>query len=263
VSIQALRALEDPIFDQFLKIFHAGVETSVEAQSRPRGEPYKPAKASELSREPMSKEEGDAALAELEAVLARDATLSSLYGGADAATIRQVVEPLLDRIRGFIRRCQEVGPALAYAEFIGVGLAELGNKRMDRTVQESVFRDEARRLAGIFFKEFTPDVASSMADSITIHDCPGYSLACQLDLEIRAAEPVQDPSNVYDVDHVTYLPYVDLFFADKRIAGYVRRILKRSTGMASDVVRRGPHTTALSVSALRDALEAHSRTGAA
>jgi hypothetical protein len=255
-AIAVLRAFEAPLFDQILKLFHAGVRTGVDAQSRPRGQPYKPVKASDLPRQPISKDEADKALGDLDKALADNAMLSALYGGADAELVRSVLDPLLDKIRGFIRRCAEIGPAAAYAEFIGVDVAALSNKRMDRTVQESVFRSEVRRVAAWLFKDFAPNVASHMAESVALTDCPGQWLARELELEIRAAEPEQDPSNVYDVDHVTYFPYVEAFFADKRIGEYVRRILKRESGPVVASPSQGPHSTAHSVAALQEALAA-------
>jgi len=257
-SLRAVREFENPVFDQFLRLFHSGLQMSVEAQARPAGTPYRPGKASELPREPISKEQGDQILDQLERVMNDDTSLSELYGGLDAEIVRHAISQVIDKIRTFIRRSQEIGAAGAYAEFIGADLTALSKKRMDKALQESLFRDEVRRLSAIVFKKVAPGVASALAEAVAMTDCPGYWLARQLDLEIRAAEPEQDASNAYDIDHVTYYPYVDLFFADKRIAEYMKRILQRSAGVVTKSARKSPQATARSITALREALESNS-----
>src|SRR6267143_221314 len=175
-SLRAVREFENPVFDQFLRLFHSGLQMSVEAQARPAGTPYRPGKASELPREPISKEQGDQILDQLERVMNDDTSLSELYGGLDAEIVRHAISQVIDKIRTFIRRSQEIGAAGAYAEFIGADLTALSKKRMDKALQESLFRDEVRRLSAIVFKKVAPGVASALAEAVAMTDCPGYWL---------------------------------------------------------------------------------------
>jgi len=253
-DVQALKELEAPVFDGVLDLFHEGAKASVDALSRPLDQPYKPVKTSDLPGDPIGKKEAEKAIEDLENALGNDPTLSALLSGPHSPAVRNALDPIIDGIKDFIRDCENVGPAKAYGHFIGADLSALGNQSMDRTVYESVFRDELKRVVHSLPEGTSPDIVSSLSNRVAVRDCPGHWLSRELDMEIRTAEPVQDPSNVYDVDHVTYFPYVDIFFADKRITEYVRRILQRSGGPLRVSATQGPHSTTRSLASLRDRL---------
>jgi hypothetical protein len=65
----------------------------------------------------------------------------------------------------------------------------------------------------------------------------GLSISVQL--QIRKAIPIDDASNYYDLEHLSYLPYVDAMFTDKRIATLTRQVLD-SNQLPSSLARIEP-----------------------
>jgi hypothetical protein len=61
--------------------------------------------------------------------------------------------------------------------------------------------------------------------NISIEDCQSLWLCSKVkDYLIKANDT--SPSNEYDLQHIQYLPYVDIFFADKRIVDKTKQVLK-------------------------------------
>ena len=68
------------------------------------------------------------------------------------------------------------------------------------------------------------------------------------------AEPEPGPSNAFDLDHITYYPYVDAFFTDKRIAEYCRQAIRDPQAPHELLGRRPPLSVAQSVAAISEAI---------
>jgi hypothetical protein len=68
-------------------------------------------------------------------------------------------------------------------------------------------------------------VLETVLERMVPEDCPGWWLKHAVLIQMRKATAVDEASNFYDLEHLSYLPYVDLFFTDKRIAEFSRQVL--------------------------------------
>lgn len=89
---------------------------------------------------------------------------------------------------------------------------------------------------------------------VRLEDCPGTWLRHAVELQIRKATAKDEPSNLFDLNHLGHLPYVDLLFTDKRIAEFARQVLSAPNLPASLRHVKKPLAIPNSIEALESAL---------
>lgn len=151
-----------------------------------------------------------------------------------------------------IRRAGEVGIRQAYLETMGLQITPSDRRHLDIISNELLFRPNARSVVETLTTD--TDLASRLAEMVTVEECPGFWLARAVSLEIRRAEPEPKPGNAYDLEHAMYAPYMDAIFADRRIAGYVNAVRKRAETIPVVADMPAAIATAACVEALTDAV---------
>ena len=223
------RAFEQDMFGNIVDQVRQAVELDVEARSRPEGAAYERIRVSDLEDMPIPPDRIAEAQKLFEEILLDEKELLALFPGQEINQIREQMAPYLEMLRIMIERSGEVGIRNAYAEAVGVTLkGKRDRRRLDHVTQtilhESFVEDTCHALG------IEDDASIARIKSVVpLTRCPGHWLAREVELQIRYAEHEQDPSNAFDLDHVKYFPYVDLFFTDKRIANYIRAALRTST----------------------------------
>jgi hypothetical protein len=138
-----------------------------------------------------------------------------------------VFDDLKNTINDFVKRADEVGNSKALATFLGADSRDRSDLRkpIDYLVHQHTFRFSVRNFllqVGGEIDEMTLDMISR---KVKLEDCPGAWLKYAVQIQMRKATPVDHPSNYYDLEHLSYLPYVNTLFADKRVATFARQIL--------------------------------------
>jgi hypothetical protein len=220
-------------FGTIVSWMRSAVETSTRAETRPRGTPYKRIALKDLPQTPLPPSEVERGLKEFDSILASDQSLTDLFSGLDPQTARRILEENLEPLKKMIRRAGEVGIQRAYAEASGIESDFTTDRRTtDDVANETAFRQTIARIAQESWQLSEQD-ATAAAAALNPVDCPGWWLAMQVHREMRNAEAEPAPSNAYDLDHLFYYPYVDLFLTDKRVASYMRQVLRRPNCPAS------------------------------
>lgn len=111
------------------------------------------------------------------------------------------------------------------------------------------FPIDVARVAGVT----EADVARSLP-SLRPYEAPGYSIEMAVSRARLAHNAASKASDQVDEEHVSFAPYVDLLFVDKRTRDYVGREVRRNDGRivagAADSIR-----SASSLADVRDAIE--------
>jgi hypothetical protein len=253
-SVNTIRSYDGPLFDGFVRKVRLSVERLMDKLTRPSGTAYKrlrlgdlsddvpaPSRVAKLSKTSASQSES------LDQVRGALATLAP---GAQ----RDLLMNAVDGLRLFGKRAAARGVRRTWAELMGVAGDPSSDLRfLDDIAWEWVFRHTG---AIMLIDVMGLDAADAItfARRIPIESCPGSWLSRQVELEIRKRESQPDASSAYDLDHLVYFPYVDFYYADKRIVDHTRIVLARGGTPAELAGRSAPTFVGRSVAKLATSL---------
>jgi hypothetical protein len=251
--VNTVRSYDSPVFDGFVKDVRGGVEHLMDKLTRPPGTPYKRMKLRDLSVEPP--------VSTVEKLAETSADYMERFGQVKAALAsmapggqRDLLTNAIDGLRLFGERVATNGLRQTWADLMDLaGDPSAEGRYLDDIAWEWVFR----RTAAILLVDVTGiDAvrAIDLAKRIPIASCPGSWLSREVELEIRKRESNPDASSAYDLDHLVYFPYVDSFYADKRIAAYAKLVLARAGGPTELSGRAPPRFVGRSVANLAKSL---------
>ena len=241
-------------FGGLIDLVHEAVQGAVESRAWTPEVPYKRIKLRDLTDKCISADDLAAQERPIDAAIRDEGALARLGTSLPPGEVKKMVHAELDQLRRFYRRQSEIGVRAAYAEACGViDMDAAGDRYLDDLTQEHIFRQEAAAVARDFLNK-SPE-AARLAASVPLETCPGRWLHHNVDLETKKAESNPIASNAYDLDHLVYMPYVDLFFADKRTTTYVEAVLRRPGVPESIAGLRRPVKVAQSATAIAEVIE--------
>ena len=220
-STGELRAREDATFDLALSSAHVVVSEQATKLSRARETSHRRLRFADLPSEPVDAEAVTKALDETDRIISDPTELEVLYPllSAPMRLHRAAAE------RQIVRDSGTMG--LSRAEAKGAGArGESDKKQLDRYLFAANLKHRAEEVCCMLGMESVEEVQSAV-HQLTVEDCPGWWLWQHVQLVFRAAEPSPKPSNFFDLEHLFYLSYVDVFFADKRTCAYTDTALRK------------------------------------
>jgi hypothetical protein len=222
-EIDALAAFEDPQFAEIFERYHAATRWGVRAETRRPGVPHRRTRLKELGAIGRAKSGVRSLHKEIRKLKTLPATGRIKSGmallGKSFLTIAlsPVLLPFAElTARTLERRLRVQGDSSAKSDFIDYLIA-----------QSTVRRWVEHVLRGL---GFTKNDARQTAQLIHLRDAPGAWLAFEVKQRLQSATPMPQVSDHFDLEHLGYLPYVDLFFADKKIRELTHQVL-RSKGL--------------------------------
>jgi hypothetical protein len=225
-DVHVVRALEEEGLRAYIQLFHEAVSLAAEAARRPpdAGPPRQRLRDVE-NRAPTS--------AEVQAI--RDAieretaqAFSRLGSELPVEAQEQALAQVRSQIDAFLARAQEDGVQSALAQFLGsAGAVPSARAPVETLIHEHVFADEVRRTLAEDARVTSEEVLQQAVRQVRLADCPGTWLAREVSRSLAAADPTPEPGSTYDLEHLAYVPYVDLLLADKRIVEFTRQVLRR------------------------------------
>jgi hypothetical protein len=225
------------------------------AGQRPKGEPYQRTRVRELNSVPLTAEQAVAMKATFDNALSTALALRELNDKLPNDLTTELARQQAERIYRLVDRAAEVGMRTAYAEAMGLsGDPAEDNRYLDDVSVITTFAWQVANFARRVLKVDDDEFLQLMAEQVPVEACPGTWLSQAVDLEIRRNEHDPNPNNAYDLEHLSYLPYVDLFFADKRIAAYGKQVLQRPDLPAACRSLRPPTRVARVIGAIEDSL---------
>jgi hypothetical protein len=254
-DVEAARTFESEAFGYVVNWMHSAMVTEAAAHSREPGQGHVRTRLNELPDEPLTHEQLTVAREQFEAAFTwSDEFVREHFPFMPLQSARLLLETMKGQFRRMLERTGVVGPRRAYLEALGMLPGDVPERRfLDQVTVEVVFGETVRETATQFLRA-TPAEAEYLASTIRIEHCPGQWLARAVELEARRAEAQPDASNSHDLDHLAFLPYVDVLFTDRRMGTYATSALRRADipGALSNV--RPPQWVASSIEAIEAAL---------
>jgi len=155
-------------------------------------------------------------------------TLKNLPEGVTADMVRSMGERVISAIKA-------ADGDLWKANLIRLGIdgmAYLGEIQPEDYLKTSTFREAAREWADDIAAEagITTSEVLAHLDELHPYQAPGFSLEMAVFRARGRHSSEPTAADQVDEEHVSFAPYVDLLFADKRTVGYLKEETQRKDG---------------------------------
>lgn len=258
-DVAVIRAqLESDLLGGATDLFRSALELRASLDARPPGTAYDRPRLAGLPDAPPDP-------AAIERVAAEAASLSgahplvpelmqaaqALFG---AAELEESLAVAREQVGEILARVGAVGPREALREGDAQGQSRR-NEFVDVHLQNRAFSASVRRVAAAVSGVQDVRAIDGALRGVRRAMCPGLWLRDAVEIELRKAKAVPEANDWFDLDHLTHLPYVEVYFADREMAAVVRQVLGRTDQLPPAL--RGvaaPVTGAASVDAIEAAL---------
>lgn len=229
-EVSEMRQLEDGGLSLIFEAFYDASKIGAAASSREQGTKYERRRVSQLGDAKPTSEQRATFLEEWDKQQFPSSALENFHKLVPPEALEGLFNAFRDLGLKFLDRAEEVGSTNAFAEALGLDLNErsVSHSYTDQAAQQFAFRFSVREAAqsiGIQ-DEALLNLASKL---VKLEDCPGVWLRNAVELQIKKAIAKDAPSNLFDLNHLSHLPYVDVLFTDKRIAEFTRQVLASSS----------------------------------
>lgn len=222
--IDLLRGLSTiPVYQDVLNAFYQATEVAASANSRPPNTKYEMRRLSEIPNTGLAADMLSEAMRGLDEMEIDGDGLDAFTNLISKEQLEQVLGDLKAAMENFGQRTGEIGAANALAEYLGTNSTD--RRSLDELIAQHTFEFIVRQFVVELCPDQNDDTITNLSAQVKLEDCPGTWLKNAVRLEMRKAMPVDRASNHYDLEHLSYLPYVDRFFADKRIAHCAAQVL--------------------------------------
>lgn len=227
-ELMSLRAIEDEGYGMMFSAFYDAARQSAAANSRPDGVKYERPRLSRLPNAEPSIEDKEEFLRQFAAAI-DTVDLSALRNVIPDELWREAIHDLRKPLEAFFDRASSAGVVTAISENLGVDpedpvyrrsyTDELRHAHEHRSAVIQLLRDTLKADAAL---------VEEVAPLIGLMDCPGTWLKRKVEIQLRKASPTAEANNLFDLEHLAHLPYVDLLTADGRIVEYCRQVLREN-----------------------------------
>lgn len=244
------------IYRNVLDAFYEANRMGAAANIRPAQTKYEVHRLSEIPATGIKPDDVADVLSRLEEVRDGIANLDALRDLITPGEMDGVIGGMRSTIETFVKRTEEVGSSKAFAEYLGVDSTNQPDLRkpIDLLIQQHTFGFSVRHFLTELWGGEDAEKLNRVAAQVRLEDCPGTWLKYAVQVQMRKATPIDDPSNYYDLEHISYLPYVDVLFADKRITTFARQVLNSDQVPSSLVGVRPPVSASNSIESLESAI---------
>jgi len=226
-QLAAFYVLEAQWFDTYLMWIESAMSTAALARTRPNESVYARTRLEDLPEERPSTEQLEVMRRTTRDALADENLWERLRGPLSPDqldALKQIVSEYSEQIIDEIGRA---GPKGALSNFLGIELTDTGERQYtDVLIQKYCFQESIKELLTKYVKSDVETVERLVQD-IELATCPGTWIRCAIEIEMRRGKAAAEPGDEWDLEHIAYLPYVDLLTADRRTAAFSEQVLKR------------------------------------
>ena len=223
--VKALSTVD--IYRNVLDAFYEANKVAALANSRPPQTTYEAHRLSEIPNTTIDPSFAVDLMRQLEEDQAGIRNLDVLRDLVTADQMSEVFSGINATIQNFVKRTEEVGSSSALAEFLTADMSQGALRQpIDLLIARHTFDFSVRQLLTQLCGGEDESTLGVVSEKIHLEDCPGTWLKYAVQIQMRKATPIDHPSNYYDLEHLSYLPYVDKLFADKRIVTFANQVLK-------------------------------------
>lgn len=253
-SLRGARTFEDPDIRQATRTVNAMMDFVAKATARPEGTKYDRRKARNLDVEPPSAEVCNDLVQEALRHLSSDEDIQRLFATLPPEAREEGMIKARDLLERNFRTMVDHGPLEGMAILMSARSEELRGMYTDEAAAQAVVRAQAGQLAAEIFNAASEDQLKKFQSMVSLDDCPGTWLRHKVEVELRKSVCRDVASSQFDLDHLEHMPYVDLFFCDKRMATYVRQVQRLERDSRIWDRARPPVAVPSSVEAIEDAV---------
>jgi hypothetical protein len=223
------------VWRNLIEAFYEANKVSAAANSRQPQTKYERHRLSQIGDTKIKKDDVTALLKQLEEDSEDIAQWECLRDLVPPELMDEEFRRIRNKVEQYVERVDEVGSSNALAEFLGVDPSDRTSfrKPLDLLIQQHTFESGVRQFLADVCGENDETKVGEVVRQLKMEDCPGTWLKNAVQLQIRKAVNEDEASNYYDLEHLAYLPYADLFFADKRITEFTRQVLNSNQSLPS------------------------------
>jgi hypothetical protein len=235
-------------------IVYAAHSAGAKASSRPKDQPYKRSRLAEMEDRVLTSEETEQARAMMIAALDDPAFKDDFPWDQVGSTAEKGKADTIALIDKMLDQGRTIGFKAAYLNLLGITSPERIEKKFtDDLLQEWWFNNSVREVVTKLARG-NAELCEQVIALNLLPDCPGSWLKAKVAIELKKAVGQLEPSHEYDLDHLGYLPHVDLYFCDREMATLTLQVLRRPNLPASLAGVRPPIATPLDVDSIEAAL---------
>ena len=121
-----------------------------------------------------------------------------------------------------------------FAWFIGIDSKDKKNlnKPIEKLLEEFNFRTQIKSTITAKFGSIEKVLQKNILSSMKLEDCKGLWLKTEVEKNLKRAGDF-DPNNEGDLNHIQYLPYVDILLTDKAIVEATMQVIKSKKLLSS------------------------------
>jgi len=139
---------------------------------------------------------------------------------------RAVASPILDAINAHLASAPNV--RVAFERAYGLEGLDVIHSVDDEDIHRvATFFSVAREVAAEYAGEIGADTAPAVS-ALDPYECPGVCVEMSVSRAQDTSSQAPDPSDEPDRAHMTFLPYVDAMFADRRTVGFLEQSARSS-----------------------------------
>lgn len=114
-----------------------------------------------------------------------------------------------------------------FARFVGIDVSNPGTlrKTFESTLKDFLFKIQLQSTLKNSLFVTDKSSVSDISRKISRSDCSGLWLRSEIETRLKLAQD-WNVSNEKDLDHIQYLPYVDLFLTDRRVVEMTKQVLR-------------------------------------
>lgn len=255
-DIDLLKGLSTiPVYRDLLNAFYQASETAALANTRPLNTKYEMHRLSEIPTIGLDPDVLSEIMRRLDEAQISASSLDGLANLVSEGELEGIFNAVKDMIKTFGQRTVEIGGSNALAEYLGADPTDRSN--LDDLIVQHTFDFSVRQFLVELCGDQDGETISNLSRKVKLADCPGTWLKHAVRVQMRKAMPTDHASNYYDLEHLSYLPYVDKLFADKRVANCAAQVLNSKQVPSSIKSIRAPIAIANSVDALEAEILLH------
>lgn len=260
-DVSVLRQLEDPVVGAFLHLLHDALGHEATERRRSRLEPYKRFRLTSIPTEKFPRSQVDILIERLEQEVMRTPFWGLATKLVPAAQMGNQYAEALRVAREVLIRASQVGLRKAFTEFYASPHTRQ-REFTDTIIQQSGFNTDVEEILRTLCGLSNPIDVKRVASIMTVDQCPGTWIRNAVEIELRKSKSVPEPNDWFDLDHLTHLPYVDLFLSDAELVNNTMKVFRRLDSLP-DVVRgvRPPLHAEGSLQGLIDLIKARAEEG--
>ena len=238
-DVAVLRQLEDPVIGTFLDLLYKALTLEATERKRAKGAPYQRHRMTSLPTEKLPLEQVERLVTAIEQQVRQTPIWQQATALLSAEQLAEGVVEGVTTIRKVLTRATQVGMRQAFVEHYAAP-AYRKKDYTDQVIQRSTFRANVEEVVRSFGRITDPEQIASVADTVSTDVCPGTWLRDAVEIELRKSKSDPKPNDWFDLDHLTHLPYVDLFLSDAELVNNTMKVLRRTDTLPSTLAGTSP-----------------------